>query len=689
MIRRLNDLKISTKLMLLLAGLASLTAAVGGVGYWALSRTHVALEEIGGVHLPSAESLLAVKVGAKEIKSASRTLLNTGLDAKVRQRQYDILAQARQQCETAMTTYAGLRTTPADRDRWTAVVAAVDDWRAENAKFLDLIKQVQALDLGDPKVFLADMERFRGDHYRLALQAGDCLRGAHEFQGGDDHTACRFGKWRAAFKTANAEAQAVLNEIETPHHAFHEGVKKLKELVRAGKTAQAQVVFEKEVNPNSERSLALLTALCQQAQVAVDLGQQAQQQLMEVARAKQQNAERLLDELLSENSRDGATEVQEGGRAADVATMVLLAVSIGSVVIGLTLGWGVSRSIAAPMVTAVAHLEEMAQGDLQRDVPPALIERGDEVGALSRSLSKMVGNLRQIIAEMAHNAQSLAGASTELSATATQLSSGAEETTNQSAHVAAAAEEMSTNMSGMAASTEQMSANVRTVASAVEELTTSISEVAKSAERAAGVAGQAAELVSSSNGQIIELGAAAEEIGKVIEVIQDIAEQTNLLALNATIEAARAGDAGKGFAVVATEVKELAKQTGAATEDIRRRIEGIQGSSQQAVKSVGQISEIIQHVNELSRTIASAVEEQSITTKEIAKNVAESSTAATCVARVVTESASASREITQTILGVDQAARQAAQGAVQTQTSSHELSKMAEQFQSLVGQFRM
>ena len=155
-------------------------------------------------------------------------------------------------------------------------------------------------------------------------------------------------------------------------------------------------------------------------------------------------------------------------------------------------------------------------------------------------------------------------------------------------------------MQGMASGTEEMSANVKTVAAAVEEMTASISEVAKNAEHAAQIAGEASNLAQTSNQNIGQLGEAADAIGKVIETIQDIAEQTNLLALNATIEAARAGDAGKGFAVVANEVKDLAKQTAEATEDIRHRIEGIQSSTGLAVTSIGNISEVIAKVNEVS-----------------------------------------------------------------------------------------
>jgi methyl-accepting chemotaxis protein len=283
-------------------------------------------------------------------------------------------------------------------------------------------------------------------------------------------------------------------------------------------------------------------------------------------------------------------------------------------------------------------------------------------------------------------ASTLSKSSEGLSATAAQLVSGAEEATNLSTSVSAAAEEMSANMTGVSASTEQMSANVRSVAAAIEEMTASIAEVAQNAERAAGVAQEAAVLTESSSVKIGQLGTAATEIGKVIEVIQDIAEQTNLLALNATIEAARAGEAGKGFAVVATEVKELAKQTATATDDIRSRIEAMQAATNEAVDAIGQIETVIRNVNDVSRTIASAVEEQRITTTEISRNVAETTSAVDTVTKNITESAMASREITQNMTRVDQASRQTAEGAASAKDAGEELLSLATDLRSLVEQ---
>jgi methyl-accepting chemotaxis protein len=374
--------------------------------------------------------------------------------------------------------------------------------------------------------------------------------------------------------------------------------------------------------------------------------------------------------------------------ASNTANTLVVSFALVGILLGIVLAVMVTRMIVKPIRKTVDMIKDIAQGE--GDLTRRLDESAkDETGELAHWFNTFVEKLQGIIKQIAGNTKTLAGASTELSATATQLASGAEETTSQSATVASAAEEMATNMNNMAAATEQMTTNVKTVAAATEEMTASISEIAKNAEQASSVAGNAATMAESSNQTIGQLGSAADEIGKVIQVIQDIAEQTNLLALNATIEAARAGDAGKGFAVVATEVKELAKQTAEATEDIRGKIEGIQSSTGLAIKSIGSISEVIQQVNEISRTIASAVEEQSVTTKEIAQNVAQTSHAAETVSVGVTQSASASKEITQNIVGVDQASKQTAQGAAQTQTAGAELSKLAEELQSLVGQFKI
>ena len=203
------------------------------------------------------------------------------------------------------------------------------------------------------------------------------------------------------------------------------------------------------------------------------------------------------------------------------------------------------------------------------------------------------------------------------------------------------------------------------------------------------VAGDAVDLVQSSNQSISDLGRAADEIGKVVDAIQDIAEQTNLLALNATIEAARAGEAGKGFAVVASEVKDLAKQTAEATEDIRMRVQGIQGSTGNAIGSIGQITSVIEQVSEVARGIAVSAEEQQMATAEISQSVNLAASAAGVVSNGVTESAAAAREITQSITSVESAARQAQSGSDRARVTSEMLAERGEALQKLVAQFQL
>jgi methyl-accepting chemotaxis protein len=237
----------------------------------------------------------------------------------------------------------------------------------------------------------------------------------------------------------------------------------------------------------------------------------------------------------------------------------------------------------------------------------------------------------------------------------------------------ASAEETSAQAHAVSSAAEQVSANVNTVAASAEEMSASIHEIAASAHEAAAVAGRAVETASATNETVRQLGDSSAEIGLVIKVITAIAEQTNLLALNATIEAARAGDAGKGFAVVANEVKELAKETSAATEEIGQKIEAIQGDARAAMTAIDAITEVIGRINDIQGTIASAVEQQTATTNEITRHV--------------TEAAGGAGEIAANVTGVAQAAQDTSSGASSVQASALDLARLAEELNLTVSRF--
>ena len=279
---------------------------------------------------------------------------------------------------------------------------------------------------------------------------------------------------------------------------------------------------------------------------------------------------------------------------------------------------------------------------------------------IARRLTSETQRQAALVSGIVDNTHALASSSEELTSVSQQMSAAAEQTTAQANLVSAAA--------------EQVSGNARTVSGSVENLVTNIHEIARNAQEAAATARQAVDLAGSTSGTMNALGHSSTEIGKIVKVITSIAEQTNLLALNATIEAARAGEVGKGFAVVANEVKELARETAKATEDIGAKIEAMQGDTHRAVNAIGEIGSVIERIDSLQRKIAAAVEEQSVTTGEISRNIAEATTGTT--------------EIAENIVQVAQAAQSTAEGASNTQLSSQELSRMAQNLQRLVEEYR-
>ncbi len=315
-------------------------------------------------------------------------------------------------------------------------------------------------------------------------------------------------------------------------------------------------------------------------------------------------------------------------------------------------------AVISPVQEAGAVLKRIAAGDLTRQVSGNY--QGDHA-EIKNDINAMTGALRSSMRSIAENAGSLSTSSEELTATSQQMSANAEETSAQANVVSASA--------------EQVNKNLQTVATGTEEMSASIKEIAKNAHESAKVATGAVKVAEDTNQIVSKLGDSSTEIGQVIKVITSIAQQTNLLALNATIEAARAGEAGKGFAVVANEVKELAKQTAKATEDISRKIEAIQGDTKAAVGAIGQISSVIKQVNDISNTIATAVEEQNATTNEMARNVG--------------EAAKGSGEITKNISGVADAAKSTSHGANDSLKASQALAQMSTELRELVSRFKV
>ncbi len=364
--------------------------------------------------------------------------------------------------------------------------------------------------------------------------------------------------------------------------------------------------------------------------------------------------------------------------------MITLAVLVAAALVIFFIAGMIARSVNQ----VVDGLRDTAQGE--GDLTQRLaVKTRDEVGSLAKWFNTFLEKLQKTIAEIAGSSGNLSTASSELLGISENMAHSARNMSEQAGSVAASAEEMSANMSSVASAAEQSSANINMVATAVEEMTATINEIAMNTEKTRSSSNHAVERTHKAAGNIDALNLSSQDIGRVVETINDISEQTNLLALNATIEAARAGEAGKGFAVVAGEIKALAMQTAEATLEIKDKIQNIQGSTHQTVEEIEAITQSIATVNQMIDTVAVAVEEQSATTKEIASNVGQAARGIQEVTENVTQSSQVADEISQDISQVNTEATQMSENSDQVNGAAQGLNQLSQTLKGAVGQFKI
>jgi len=407
-------------------------------------------------------------------------------------------------------------------------------------------------------------------------------------------------------------------------------------------------------------ALEFLHILEEQFIPAVQAGNRARAEALDAGPLKTLYLEHraAVDEVVRLARAHTSAEEQAAEETVRWRTAILATVWAVVALLALGVGWSVARRIANALEEVRRVATTVAAGDL---TSRAQVRSHDEIGELADATNAMARALTDVLGRMAARADVLAGASSEMSSVSDQMSATAEETSSQASMVSAGA--------------EQVSQNMQTVAVAVEEMGASIQEIAKNTSEAARMATLAANEAHSTSSTMGKLGASSAEIGNVVKVINAIAQQTNLLALNATIEAARAGDAGKGFAVVANEVKELARETAAATKDIGQKIVTIQADTGAAVEAIGQIRETIQSIKDVSANIAGAIDEQLATTAEIG--------------RTLSEAARGSTEISHGLVSVAEAAKETAAGSVSTQNAAGDMARMASELRQLTARFRL
>jgi len=474
----------------------------------------------------------------------------------------------------------------------------------------------------------------------------------------DDHQ-CKLGRWLYDEQLQKQlfhilpESRALVARFKQEHQKLHESAKEITKIIEkfGGRTPEA----EKAMRAHYTAMLPMLT------KVRASL-----HELLDMIGSKVDSEQKRLNRLV-ESTRN---------------TIIVL--SVVALLLGIFISVLFARSLTRGISGAVSLADRMADGDFTGRID----DKGkDEIAQLASSMNRMSEKVGSLIREIRSEAEIIDENANDLTNVSHELTEAASSTSENSTTVAAATEEMSANMNSVAAASEQAATNVNMVATSTEEMTSSVREVADKTEQARSIASGAVELSNKASGKVDALGAAADDISRVTEVITEISEQTNLLALNATIEAARAGEAGKGFAVVANEIKELAKQTADATQEIRTKIDAIQGSTDETVADIREITSVINEVSEIVNEITAAIDEQASTTEGISGNVIQAAQGIGEVNENVAQSSAVSSEIAENISQVSETARSLSESGDRVRENSAVLLDVTRKLNALLDRF--
>ncbi len=652
----MKNIKMGVKLIGGFAIVSAIVLAVGLMSWSGVTQLRGEINKIGGIHLPATENILAIKIEANVIRIATRTLLCQDLPAMDRERQYTNIDASRNRYMEAWKAYEGLSMGAKDTALWKQFASAWDQWNQVNNQYISKVKEIEKIGILNPGGFTSLILGFTRDHYALMANVEDYILTGRTFQGGEDPSACNFGKWVKGFETQNPTIAGALREISAPHEAFHASVRTIKAQVASGNRAKAVQIFE-DMRGDAGREFALFDTIRGEAEKANTLYLNLTDLTLNEQKVKQDAAIAILDELKKLNIDGAATAVKTAEVNGDrIQAISITGMTIG-VILALFLGVILTLGITRPVTKAVAFARKMAAGELDEELD---IDQKDEVGTLARAMSEMAEKMRGVVADVKAAADNVAAGSQQLSTSAQNMSQGSQQ--------------LSSNAQGMSQGATQQAAAGEEVSASMEQMGSNIKQNSDNATQTENIALKAAEDAREGGRAVAGTVSAMKEIASKITIIEEIARQTNLLALNAAIEAARAGEHGKGFAVVASEVRKLAERSQKAAGEIGE----LSTSSVQIAEKAGGLLEKI--VPDIQKT-AELVQEISAASSEMNSGAEQVNKAILQLDQIIQQNAASAEQLSST-------SEQLSSGAEQVAATSEELNSQAEQLQESMRYFK-
>lgn len=566
----MTPMKLGTKLIGSFIIIAILTLAVSLIGVWGVSTLKMRLYETGEIRLPGNNNLLIIQKEFESVRVAQRSLLSPILKDEDLKRQFDNVKNARERYQAAWKVYESLPHSAEETDLWRQFASAVAEWTKENDKFFQAVNDLIRANLGNPYAVLANIQLFRGDHYKLQIDVQQLLEKNRVLEGGEDPTACNFGKWLAIYKTTNPEMNKALTAIVQSHNTFHGSVKKIKDLVKNGQKEEAHHLFDGNMAEAVAKTFSIFGDMRKEAERAVSLYTIMDEQAMVKCVAKQRVAMGLLDQLLLINDKMVKDTVRQSQDDASISLILSVAGMLIGFILAVVLGVYFSVSTSRRLKRVIDSLRSSADQvkSASSEVSSTSESLAEGASEQAASIEEISSSLEEISSMTSLNADNAAKANQLTGQTKESLSKAAESmtmVTQAMSEIAVAGQEIGkiiktideisfqTNLLALNAAVEAARAGEAGAGFAVVA-----DEVRNLAQRATGAAGNTAVLI---DGAVKKINQGAELVTVTSTAFQGVTGQVSRVSEIVGEISSAAGEQAQGISQISQAISQMDKVT--------------------------------------------------------------------------------------------------------------------------------
>ncbi|MGQ9797169.1 methyl-accepting chemotaxis protein [Desulfosoma sp.] len=560
---------------------------LGAAGYFAAQRNAQALEDVGRVRLPSVSAILKMAHMIDIIERALRTLTIPGLDPATRQAPYKNILQATESYRKALAIYEPLPQTPEEAETWKQLKPVLEQWEKEKDKAIEIAKRFDAIGILDPDVFKQNIVTFQRDHYALEARTMDLVYAGHAFEGGEDHTACAFGKWLAAYKTENAKLKEILARIAEPHRQFHNSIRAIKDLMAAGRVEEARLTLKNQMSSARQLVFHDLQAIDAMADEANRLMHELHRQIMGPVREARLRATALLDKVVEINEHTSQSETEKAINFAERMNGVMFAVALGGFLLAVVLGFVVTRGINAVLRKSATELGESAE-------------------------------------QVASAAGQVSSASQQLAEGASQQAAGIEETSSAVEEMASMARQNADNAGQADALMKQVAKAAEQAKASMAELLRSMEDINRSSQETQKIIKTIEEIAFQTNLLALNAAVEAARAGEAGAGFAVVADEVRSLAMRAAEAAKNTAQLIEGTVVRVKQGADLTESTNHAFVTVHESVlkvadlvNEIAAASHEQSEGIGQVNTAISQMDKVVQQNAANAEESASASEEL------------------------------------------------------------------------